>query len=529
MSHHTPPCSSAEEPTPPSSPTEPLLLPPHLFPEVVEQAPIAVSITDQRANILYINRAFELLTGYPRGEIQGRNQSLLANGTTPTTVYQQLWQTIRKKQLWRGVLVNRRKDGSEYLADLTIAPLLDGNGKIRHYLGMHRDISEQHQLESRHSRQQSLLTSVLDAAPAMVLLLDTQQRVILHNAHYTRLQREFGEAHPFPLIREALLLQTGIDLESACREGKSFSNREIRLDILPGEPRWYSCSGSWVCELEDPISDYYTPAPDAADTTCRPCLLLLANEISDRKRELERTRIQQLRAALAEQQLALVMRETLEAAVFQLQGPLNLIDAALRMLDHGVADPATLENMLHEILTAGRATLHQMESALPDPIREAENHVNLNELLQEVVQLSAERLLRSGIVIDWRPQPVLPALTGRHRELRALLMNLLENAINALEQANIVQREIRLTTRHLDELLIVEVIDNGIGVAEGIASRIFEPFFSGWQPRQRHTGMGLTLAREIAAQHGGGVYLDHDFLGGCRMRAELAISPLHRN
>ena len=72
------------------------LLPSRLFFEAVEQSPVAISITDAGANILYTNRAFERVTGYSSDEIIGQNESLLSNKTTPRIIYETLWGRIKQ-------------------------------------------------------------------------------------------------------------------------------------------------------------------------------------------------------------------------------------------------------------------------------------------------------------------------------------------------------------------------------------------------------------------------------------------------
>jgi PAS domain S-box-containing protein len=104
-------------------PSDPL--PPRIYFETVEQSPVAISITDAKADILYVNQAFESLTGYTREEVLGRNESVLSSNSTPDSIYQQLLRSIQAKRPWSGTLVNRNRDGSDYIASLTIAPVLD--------------------------------------------------------------------------------------------------------------------------------------------------------------------------------------------------------------------------------------------------------------------------------------------------------------------------------------------------------------------------------------------------------------------
>ncbi len=88
-------------------------LPPRLFFEAVEQATVAISITDSNANILYANRAFETLSGYPRDEVLGKKQSILSSNATPEAIYRRLWRTIKGKTAWSGTLVNRTRNGED--------------------------------------------------------------------------------------------------------------------------------------------------------------------------------------------------------------------------------------------------------------------------------------------------------------------------------------------------------------------------------------------------------------------------------
>lgn len=162
-------------------------LPFSLFVKAVEQAPIAISITDKKANILYINDAFTSVTGYKAAEILGANESKLSDKCTPRQVYYDLWYTISRKKIWHGQLVNRKKMGQRYLADLTIAPMLDERGAISHFIGMHRDITQDHNAEQQLANQKQLIESVINASPVAMAVLDENKRVVLDNQMYKML------------------------------------------------------------------------------------------------------------------------------------------------------------------------------------------------------------------------------------------------------------------------------------------------------------------------------------------------------
>jgi len=493
-------------------------LPPKLFVETVEQAPVAISITDPVARILYVNQAFESLTGYARDEVVGKNESVLSSKSTPIEVYQKLWETIQDRRVWRGTLVNHRKNKQEYLAELIIAPVLNDQKQVVYYLGMHRDITELHQLEQRLKFQKGLTETALDAAPMVVAMVGSDRKVLLDNLAYKALIGDFRGVEPVNLFLDALEQQIGFDLGNVCQVGKGFTNVEVRLDP-PGNasPRWFACSGVRVAELDEAAQNYFKRSEA---TRC--CLLLIANEITISRKRVNEARLNMIRASMAEQQMVQTMREAISGSIFKLQAPLNVIKAALSM-------PATseeqsgLRKVLQQALESGDEAMESLHAALPSPTVEQSTLVNINELLHEVLRLSTDKLLAGGVIVDWRPAPVLPGISGRVNSLRGLFKYLIDNAIQALNESDQDFREIRLDTRMDGQELVVEVMDNGPGVPEAHRLRVFEPFFCGWTQPREHAGMGLTMAQEVVIGHGGNVEIDPDFLGGCRVIVRLPV------
>lgn len=495
-------------------------LPPRLYFEAVEQSPVAISITDPEANILYVNRAFEVLTGYSRDRIKGENESILSSEATPATLYRQLWRTIRQKRTWSGRLVNRTCDGKEYLASLTISPVLDHNREIAYFLGIHRDVTREHDLETELREQTQRIATVLDAAPILVVLLDESGRILLDNHEYKKLRNDLPGQEPLDVLCHAIREQAGFDPVETIRAGHSFKNAEISIETSHASgPRWFSCSGTPAGQAAPGASSYFKPRNDGEQR-----LLILANDITLRRREMARAHLEHLRARMAEQQTTHVMRESLSAAIYQLQGPLNVIQAALAMIKRGKGDPNTLAGMLAQISASGRRAEATLKAALPEREREAGTPVNLNELLRQVLDIQTDRLLAAGILVEWLPAAVLPRITGQENQLRCMLKHLIDNAILALSQSRNSYRELRLTTSGGDGTVEIEIQDNGPGIDPDDRLRVFEPLFIGWRSRRGHSGMGLTLAQEIVNAHGGCISIDPDRIEGCKVRVSLSAA-----
>ncbi len=108
----------------------------------LEQAADSVIITDRERRIEYVNPAFERLTGYEREEVVGHKTYFLRSGVHDEVFYQDLWRVIGDGGVYRGVMVNRKKNGSIFHEQKTISPLKDSQGVITHFISTGHDITE---------------------------------------------------------------------------------------------------------------------------------------------------------------------------------------------------------------------------------------------------------------------------------------------------------------------------------------------------------------------------------------------------
>jgi two-component system cell cycle sensor histidine kinase/response regulator CckA len=120
----------------------------------VEQSAQSVVITDHTGKIQYVNPAFTAVTGYSREEAMGKTTQLLKSGRQDPEFYACLWQTIKAGETWRGEIINRRKDGAFYTAEMSITPVRDESGKIVEFIAIHNDITQKRALERQLAQAQ---------------------------------------------------------------------------------------------------------------------------------------------------------------------------------------------------------------------------------------------------------------------------------------------------------------------------------------------------------------------------------------
>jgi PAS domain S-box-containing protein len=115
----------------------------------VESAADAIVITDPASGVIqYVNAAYEVVTGYGRGELLGRTLHFLESGSEDAAYFQGLRETLAREGSWNGRLTNRKKDGSLYFEECAISPVKNSQGKIINYVYVKRDVTEKLRLES---------------------------------------------------------------------------------------------------------------------------------------------------------------------------------------------------------------------------------------------------------------------------------------------------------------------------------------------------------------------------------------------
>jgi len=119
----------------------------NLLNQAVVQSPESIVVTNAMGEIQFANPAFTKLSGYTQKEALGKTHRLLKSDKHDSTFYKNLWQTILKGETWEGELVNKKKDGSNYLVKANISPVKNKAGLITNFVSVQEDITEKRKLE----------------------------------------------------------------------------------------------------------------------------------------------------------------------------------------------------------------------------------------------------------------------------------------------------------------------------------------------------------------------------------------------
>jgi PAS domain S-box-containing protein len=210
----------------------------------METAANAIVITDVAGNILWVNPAFTAQSGYTVADVVGHSPRLLKSGKHDLEFYRELWTSVLAGKTWRGVFTNRRKDGTLYIAEQTITPVLSKEGVVTHFVTIMDDVSERLAAEDALKLALAQIRTLLEHSPAVLYSLKAEQGEItswFSNSNVSRLLGfEIGEIENLNWWQSILhpedrqIQQVG--LVNAIERGGSRS--EYRLRHKDGSYHW---------------------------------------------------------------------------------------------------------------------------------------------------------------------------------------------------------------------------------------------------------------------------------------------------
>ena len=213
----------------------------------VEQSFASVVITDAQGSIEYVNPRFCEVTGYTAEEALGRNPRILKSNEHPPEFYQELWQTLKRGENWRGEFRNRKKDGALFWESASISPIRGKNGEISRYIAIKEDITEQKAVQEEVLRNEERLRFSLAAMEAFYWMNDLSAGTLVYDS--PRFFEQFG------YTREEIPVASDDYVAMIHPDDRAATNASFREHILGktavhrAEFRIRRKDGTWVWTL----------------------------------------------------------------------------------------------------------------------------------------------------------------------------------------------------------------------------------------------------------------------------------------
>jgi PAS domain S-box-containing protein len=465
----------------------------HLQATALEAAANPIIISRRDGTIVWVNKAFEELSGYTREEALGQSTRLLKAGQQSPSFYKNMWETILSGQRWRGELVNRRKDGTVYEEEMTITPVKNGAGDVTHFIAIKLDIAERKRAEERICR----LAQAVENSAELIAIANPDGRISFAN--------------------HALLQATGYKDTEIIGEffGKTLISHnnppaldeEIRVRTLL-EGGWRGeCLGRRKDDSDFPVFLSTGQIKDNRGLVIG--IFGIGQDITDRKRLEEQLLVSQKMEAVG--RLAGGVAHDFNNLLGVIVGYSDLVLDAFPSEDprHQQLEQIKKAGLRATSLTRQLLTFSRKQVCQPVVLDINALVTDFNKMLRRMVGEDIEftNALHQG----------LGQIKADPGQIEQVIMNLVVNSRDAMPNGGKLIIETANTDLDEDYCLLhpsvqpgryvmLAVSDTGSGMDAKTQARIFEPFFT-TKEEGKGTGLGLAIVYGVVKQSEGHIWV----------------------
>lgn len=469
----------------------------------------AVLAADMAGCISYLNPVAERLTGWSNPDAAGKRVEdvfRIVNETSRQVVENPVAKVLRERKVVglanHTLLISR--DGAEMAIDDSAAPIRDAEGEVTGVVLVFRDITGRRATERLLAEQTAELRQRARLMEHVVCFVrDLKDRIVYWNPGA-------GDLYGFT-VAEAVGQTSHAMLQTVS---------PIPLDLIRAE---LFASGEWDGELVHRRKDGSDVTVASRwvvhrDEDGKPVSILQADlditerlELHAKEQALASERaLRETEAELARVLRALSVNELATSIAHEVNQPLAGVvanaEAGLRWLGSGTPDIEEAKSSLALIVRdANRASA--VIRRIREFLKKGDSQtalIDANEVIREAVELSRGEIAKRTIVLDLRLVNNLPRVRADRVQLQQVILNLLLNAIEAMQDAP-EPRELLVTSRSDENTVVVAVRDSGAGIDPQNIRRIFDAFYT---TKTAGIGMGLSICRSILEAHGGRIWAE---------------------
>lgn len=499
---------------------------------MLEASADAIVITNREGLIQWANPAFTALTNYSiPDEVLGINpRDLVRSGRQDQNFYKNLWDTILAGNVWRGELLNRRKDGSLYNEEMTITPVRNTAGEIEHFIAIKQNITQRKQAEAQLAERHATLSAIMESAATPVFSLDLNYCYTSFNKTHANAMKSLYGAR-IEIGKSLLEYQNVAEDREEARKNLDRALRGERFikSSYSGEPgrerRFFEIAHNPIYETDGRIIGVSVFASDVTERKQTEELIhQYANEL---EQQVEKRTAELIHANHAKDEFLANMSHELRTPLTGILGASEILSAGyqgainekqaqtVKMISNSGQHLLGLINDILDVskIESGKFEL-QPESVLVNDI--------CISSLAFVKQLAAKK----SITVEYSPFLNPRRIHADPKRLKQILVNLLTNAVKFTHENGTVT----LNVREDIELrrMVFSVEDNGIGISAEDLKRLFTPFTqvdSSLSRQYEGTGLGLALVKKLAELHGGSVSVESAEGRGSRFQVTIPIPP----
>ncbi|OGO62421.1 MAG: hypothetical protein A2029_06000 [Chloroflexi bacterium RBG_19FT_COMBO_47_9] len=451
-----------------------------LLTTALEAAANAIIVADKDGRIIWANTAFSKMTGFTKEEIVGQSPSILKSGKQNREFYRNLWETILAGSVWRGELVNRRKNGSLYFEEQFITPVFDKDGSITNFISIKHDITEHKNAENALRKSEEQYRSLIIATAQIVWQTNPKGEVVEDIPMWGAFTGQSEQDAQGMGWLEALHpddRQRTSEIWAHAVESKTIYDTEYRLRSHTGEYGYFAVRGVPITDKDGNISGWIGTCTDITE-----------------KKLYENQLIQAEKHAVIGRMVGSVTHE--------INNPLQTIKNCLYLIrqDTGLESPNNepLEMALSETQRLSNLVGQLRQLYRPQAIQTMHPH-DLMDLINEVHTLIKPHLNYAHVA--WDPAPGLEPCTVNcvKDQIIEVILNVCMNAIEAMQPSGGIL-SIGLEFSDEKEQVGVMLSDTGPGIQADVLPHIFEPFIT---TKRYGLGLGLSICYNIIQKHGG--------------------------